>query len=446
MKQAKQMKTFSKKKWIVFGISTVLFGFSHCVFASGFQLFEENGTSTGDFGAGGAASANDASTAFYNPAGLVRMTGQQLVLSADTISSNLEYKGNTTLSTPAVSPFPATQSGSAQGGSASVVPAFNYAAPINSSVVFGLSATVPFGLESDYSENSFLAYAATKTSVEVIDLSPVLGLQLTKALSFGFGPDFDYVDAELDSVGGIAGMPALNTTSKNTASGWGLGWHTGLLYQFTQATRMGLAYHSKVTADVDGTSKFTGPLAFGGGGQFSTDALSSSVALPPTTMLSLFHRINNAWALMGTVAYTQWGVFNNLDLNNVQSVSAFGTPVYTNVNLPQNFRNTWRFAVGASYQPFKKWEFTAGTGYDETPTVDQYRNVRLPDGNRFALAAGVHYQATKALGLDVGYTHLFIQKVPINITQQYGGESVTTNGHEESSADIVGLQLTWNIT
>lgn len=442
----KQTKMFSKKKWVILGFSTFLLGFSHSVFASGFQLFEENGTSTGDFGAGGAASANDASTAFFNPAGLVRIKGQQLVLSADTIASNLNYKGSTTLSTP---PFgSSTQSGSAQGGSTSVVPGFNYAAPINSSVVFGLSATVPFGLESNYSENSFLAYAATKTSVEVIDLSPVLGLQLTKALSFGFGPDFDYVNAELDSVGGVAGAPQFNTTSKNTASGWGLGWHAGFLYQFTQATRMGLAYHSKVTADVDGTSKFTGPLAsFTGPGQFSTDALSSSVALPPTTMLSLFHRVNNAWALMGTVAYTQWGVFNNLELNNVQGVTGFPpVPAQTNVNLPQNFRNTWRFAVGAMYQPFQKWEFTAGTGYDETPTVDQYRNVRLPDGNRFALAAGIRYQATKTLGLDVGYTHLFIQKVPINITQQYGGESVTTNGHEESSADIIGLQLTWNIT
>lgn len=51
--------------------------------SAGFSLYtESNGASTGNFGAGVAAEASDASIGWYNPAGLVLIKNQQAVLAA----------------------------------------------------------------------------------------------------------------------------------------------------------------------------------------------------------------------------------------------------------------------------------------------------------------------------------------------------------------------------
>jgi long-subunit fatty acid transport protein len=57
---------------------------------------------------------------------------------------------------------------------------------------------------------------------------------------------------------------------------------------------------------------------------------------------------------------------------------------------------------------------------------------------------GVHYQPTKALGVDVGWTHLFFQDGAVSVAQQAATSTDTTVGKAESSADLVGMQLTWD--
>ena len=62
---------------------------SHAM-ASGFQLFEQDAASVGNFHAGYAAAVFDASTAFYNPAGLSRFKEQQLVVAGDNIFTSIK--------------------------------------------------------------------------------------------------------------------------------------------------------------------------------------------------------------------------------------------------------------------------------------------------------------------------------------------------------------------
>lgn len=450
-------------------LASIFTGFSSMAFAAGFQLMEANGAGTGDYYAGGAASALDASTAFFNPAGLVLIPNQQVVLSGVNIFSDVDVKGSTTWSNPSSVgalnhelgtnyPDSYTAYGSRQAGGYAFIPGFDYAAPINSGLVFGFSEAVPFGLSTDYGQNSQFSYETSQTSVQVIDLSPSLGFKITDKLSGGFGVDADHVDATFDSV---AGLPVLgsapntyNTVSDNDASGWGYGWHTGLLYQFTPDTRVGIDYRSKVSVTVDGTSSFQGPLAGGPttlignynpNVSFDNSNLTASTTLPASTMLSVYHQFNPVWATMASVVYTQWSVFNSLTLNNVEAANAVLGPEQIDVYIPQGFRNTWRAAVGASYQPDENWLFRAGLGYDESPTVNEYRNLRLPDGNRFATAIGAHYQFNKELGADLGWTHLFIQDGQVNDYIVQGSQITTTTAKAESSANLIGLQLTWNI-
>ena len=164
-------------------------------------------------------------------------------------------------------------------------------------------------------------------------------------------------------------------------------------------------------------------------------------------MLSAYHDMNNRWAVMGSVVYTQWNIFKQLTLNNVVDSSLDGYDLVKqniDVNVPQNFHNTWRASVGTNYKLTDKWLVRTGVGFDESPTNNTDRNLRLPDGNRYAIAFGGRYQAKKDLALDAGWTHQFIQTARINNTASQDTQSVYVNGKSYSHADVLGAQLTWN--
>jgi long-chain fatty acid transport protein len=149
---------------------------------------------------------------------------------------------------------------------------------------------------------------------------------------------------------------------------------------------------------------------------------------------------------MGTVIYTQWSVFNQLILQNVAGISGGVSNSGILVIMPENYRNTWNYAVGANYHINENWFLRTGIGYDETPSNNQYRNLQFPTSNQVAVALGTHFQATKTLGFDLGWTHLFAMNARINnLSLATGDQVTTTNGSITSSADVYGLELKWDI-
>lgn len=442
-------------------------GFCSSAHAAAFQLFEQNAVNMGDVGAGGAAIADDASTAYFNPAGLIRIPNQQVVISGDLINTDFKFTGTNTWTPLGPTAFLGSYTESAngvQGGGANFVPAFHYAAPINDCFVLGFSVTAPYGLETNYPQTSALRYSATRTSLEVIDLGPSFGLKLNNHWSVGAGFDAEHLSVDFNS---IAGIPALNSDdptqfdslSKNSGTDWGYGWHAGVLYQFDCATRVGLTYHSQVVfSDIRGHSKLIGPLAnFNSlqtgvltSGVLTNNQLAASATLPPSTTLSFYHDVNQQLAFEGSIIYTEWSKFNKtLTLNNVQAISIDpstfnATPTLIQVNVPQNFSDSLRFAVGTVYKPWPCFWLRGGLGFDRTPTNSTDRNQRLPDADRFAVALGAHYQVVKQLGVDAGWTHMFIQDTNISSPAVTGMQQSTAFGQVKSHADLIGVQLTYD--
>ncbi len=464
-------RLFAAKGFLSISLAGILTGYVSSAMASGFQLFEENGVGVGDYDAGGAAIAEDASTAFYNPAGLTRLDHQQFVASADGIMFNSKFTGTSQWGTNIGNPLtgapllpPTGESGTAQGGKDGVIPSFYYSVPINPAMVFAAGLTVPFGLQTMWGDDSIVRYTATESSLTVVDFTPAIGVKLTDQWSVGAGADIERLNATLSSMAGLpsfalaTGLPttAFDTESENTANDWGYGYHVGVLYQLTPDTRFGLAYHSQVSFEPTGNSEFEGPMAATPAPtpflntQISNNGANTSISMPAFTMLSGYTNITPIWAVMGSVTYTQWEIFNHLQLNNVEAVvpdlvTGGFDPTQISVFIPENFRNTWRGSLGTSVQLTDQWLLRGGVGYDENPTNAVDRNLRLPDGNRFALAIGAHYQASRCIGLDVGYTHLFIDNGGINNTVIFGPQTDTTIGTTSNYANVVGAQITWDI-
>jgi long-chain fatty acid transport protein len=88
-----------------------------------------------------------------------------------------------------------------------------------------------------------------------------------------------------------------------------------------------------------------------------------------------------------------------------------------------------------------------GGGYDQTPTRNQFRDIRIPDGDRWALSVGTHYQVKPSIGIDLGYTHLFSVGHPtINKTDVAGSTSrYNVNARTSAHADLFGIQAVWTL-
>ncbi|MBI2786540.1 MAG: outer membrane protein transport protein, partial [Legionella longbeachae] len=307
------------------------------------------------------------------------------------------------------------------------------------------------------------------------DISPELGTRLTENLAVGAGLDMQWSRVKFNQMIGAPTLfgtllgddPAMvDSLSYNKASSWGVGYHVGVMGIFNDNhTRIGLNYQSSVRHVFYGHSRLTGILANNNlpllgplpppGVWQNDDLFSNPQQFPDVLTLSGYQDVNERFALLGSVVYTGWALFKTIQLNNVVVPNITDTnigPVVTEANIntsvPQNFHDAFRVAVGANYHATPTVMLRVGGGYDQTPTNDTDRNVRLPDVSRWAIAFGAHYQWRPNVGVDLGYTHIFAAHRPnIDSTQILSPTSsynVDVDGGN-FKADLVGAQLTWII-
>jgi long-chain fatty acid transport protein len=417
------MKKHALKKYVLsMSLAGLLTGFAGTANAAGFQLFQYDGASVGDVNAGAGATANTASTNFTNAAGLVRIKKPQIVVSANQVVTQSKFVGTATYLNNT------SATGETVSRGSSLIPSFHFAAPINNQLFFGFSATVPFGSSTNYPIENFQSVFATESTIKTVNLSPSLAYKVSEKFSVALGIDVQKLEATLNQ--------AINATYSivNEASNWGYGWHAGTMYQFTPATRVGLSYRSQVSHNLSGTSTIKSRVS---GADFSqSNALSAKIKLPPMTTLGVHHDVTPQWAVMGTVNYIQWSTIDTITLNNL---AAF-PQLPSSSPLPQKFRNTWRASVGTAYTINDKWLVRAGVGYDQTPTNNTDRSLRLPENNRWLVGIGARFRVTKQVAVDAGWTRAFIQDGPINNTTGAGN----IRGNTKNSADILGLQITYD--
>lgn len=442
------MKLMMLRRMVTLLGTSGLIATSSPVLAAAFQLWEQSGAGVGNDHAGYAAIAEDASTSFYNPAGLTRFKTQQAVFSAIGITTDFKFKGKVSVNTVDNN---APMWTTAQGGTYATLPGISYVAPLSDRFAFGFSVGVPFGLKTNYGSSTPLRYAATKTSVQVLDVSPALAVQLTQGLSLGAGYDVQFMKAEFDEVAvlGTGGDVPSDTLSRNRLTHTGYGYHLGALYQFTPCVRMGLSYHSQVSHHLKGRSSFRGPLAemMNDGYHYASRA-TSRVTLPDYTALSIYGNVHPDVALMGTVIYTGWDTFKHITLHHVSGISDFSKNQNLTIDAIQNYKNTWQASVGADYYANDRLMLRTGVGFDETPLRNAYRNVQLPDVNRYVVAFGGRYLVVPCVRVDLDYAHVFAAnraKVhpPLQIT---GDESIDVHGNVKGGADVYAVQVTWDMT
>ncbi|HET7201061.1 MAG TPA: outer membrane protein transport protein [Burkholderiales bacterium] len=397
-------------------------GVSHAR-ASGFALIEESASGLGTSFAGAAAAAEDASTIFYNPAGMSLLPGMQVSAGLDFI--NLSAKFSDSAST-AAGGRPLGGNGGDAGGLATV-PNVYFAMDVAPDWKVGVGLSVPFGLKTEYTSDWVGRFQAIKSDISTFNLNPSASYKVNDKVSLGFGLDYQTIDAEFTNainLGGVAEEIADIKAKDNT--GWG--YNLGVMYQLAPDTRLGVSYRSSIKYHLTGTATFSA------GQPVPSVNVSSDITMPDSASIALQHRLNPGWTLLADITRTGWSKIKDLTIMNDTAGSTLSST-------PENFRNTWRVGVGAVHRYDDAWSIKMGLAYDQTPVNDTDRTARLPDNNRLWLSAGGQYRLSKTGTLDFGYAHLFIKDAPINQTNPAtagGGQLV---GTYKGSVDILGVQL-----
>jgi long-chain fatty acid transport protein len=391
-------------------------------YASDFNLPFVNASQLGNLYSGWAAEAVDASTAYTNPAGLVKIQNKQLVLAGDGLFGSTRFQGT---GTPSVS-------GSASSKLRAFLPSFYFSYPVSERLVLAFSETVPFGLGTNYPKDGVTRYSATRTQVAVIDVGPSFGLKLNDHLSVGAGLDIEHISFTINSMYGSP-LSVPDSEGQNHENGWGWGAHAGVLLQPLPTTRIGLNYVSQVVMRTHGDSMVFLPT----GNVYSTSSQRSSASLPALVQLSLYHELTPQLALMGTVFYTNWSAFSYIVMQKTMLPSGSTTAV----TMPFEYHNTFDYSIGLNYKATEKWTLKTGFEILNTPINRRDRSPADPIGSAKIAAIGVHYQQNVALGYDLAYCHSFFNQTAINQTTPL----ITLAGNSRQNTNVVGLQVTWDM-
>ena len=411
-----------KHLFVTNAAAAALIGASVHAIAGGFAIGTQSGSGTGNAFAGGAAVADDASTVWYNPAGMSYLpSGKHFAISGHVLKPSFKFQNGASSGA-----FAAQGSGEGgDGGDWALVPQAFFTADLNRNLAFGAALNVPFGLKTHYDSGWRGQLTALKSEIKTINLNAAMSYKVSDNFAVGLGLSWQKLQAELSSFAGAAGLALIKADDDR----WGM--NLGVIYSPSPATRIGAHYRSSIDYRLAGNVRFSANPAGDGG-------VAADLRVPENFSLSLFSAMSPSWDVMGDITWTRWSRLERLDI--VRTSMTPGAPV---TSFALRWDDTVRLSIGANYKPNAAWKLRFGVAYDPTPTNDIDRTPRLPDQDRWWVAAGAQYRLSKTSTIDFGYAHEFIRDSAVNVPVPGFATCAAgcLNGRFENKADIFSVQL-----
>lgn len=411
--------------------------------ASGFALIEQSASSQGYSYAGAAAAAEDASTIWFNPAGMTQIKGDQAILGAHIIMPKAKFtnQGSTT-------PLSTSLTGTGDDGATTGLVPNIYWKGEYAGYDVGFGVSVPFGQEIKYKKDWVGRYHATNTDLKSLNINPSIAKSINDKWSVGFGLNAQYVNLTMENqvdvgtviykkTNGLLGTPqGQDGHAKLTADSWAYGYNFGVLFVPTDKTHVGFSYRSQITHNAKGKVEFS-DINAAAASAFPNTNVSSTVNLPASAMLSLTQMVSPKMTVLADATWTGWKAYDSLVIHYDQAVAG-----KTSSSTNQNFKDVMRYSLGLKYQMNDKLKLRTGVAIDETPVPNSTaRTPRTPDSTRKWVSAGVGYEFSPKMGVDVAYSHLFADRSDVNYNN---GSNYILKGYYDSSVDILSAQFRWN--
>ncbi|MGL6497064.1 outer membrane protein transport protein [Aeromonas veronii] len=397
--------------------------------AAGYQLSEQSATGLGRAFAGEAAIADNASVLGRNPGAITRFR-------SPTLSSGVIYlKPDVNIGGQVHDNFGPQNAIANDIADDAWIPNLYFIAPINERLSMGLSATSHYGLGIKMPQGYHAGHFGNVSDIRTVDLGSALAYRVSDMLSIGVGLSLIQGEGE---VGGT--YPTTLTNGQSVIAkhvkgdGRELGWNTGILLTPGKQTRIGLSYRNGVDLKLKGDATLSKPVAPSKFVSIS-DQGNLVLPLPATAELAVFQQINDKLAIHSSINWTDWSKFTSLTAN----LDHLGTlPIKE-----EHWEDSWRYALGMTYQLDAKWQLRSGVAYDASPVPADRRTISIPDADRLWYSLGMGYKFTPDLSVDLGLTLLDGKKVDVHESFTLGNYQSRFDGTSEGDAWLAGAQLSY---
>ncbi|MGF1695961.1 outer membrane protein transport protein [Vibrio lamellibrachiae] len=419
------------------------------VTAAGFQLNSQSATGLGRAFAGDAVIADNASAMSRNAAALALFDRTELSLGVNVISSEVDITGTNYTSPVSGGPVAIADT---TNDATSIVPNLFVAVPINDKFAVGFGAYSNFGTTNEFDNNwgsetgnlyvdgsnnplaavpGADAFGGT-TNVTSMNLLIAGSYRINDQWSIGAGIDIIHGEGELkrDTTMNVElGAPGSSTATGQTstqnlmdvdASGWGVGFNLGAVYELDENNRFGLSYHYSPEIEASGTVSYAGNDNIG----------DLKMPLPSMAEFSGYHRIEDTkFAVHYSIQYISWSDFDAL-------VTTDGTNIKD-----YKWQDTFHYSIGGTYYINQNWEARIGYMFDEG-VQNELTSVSVPDSDRQWFSAGASYHFNKDQTLDLGFTYLVGEDTSVQDTISASGQTLTLDTTTKATAMLFGVQYT----
>lgn len=416
--------------WLVGVVLLTLIVGPRSALGGGIYLSEIGPGEVGLASAGWAARAQDAATAFTNPAGMTRLERPTFQGSLQPLYLHLEF-----------SPDSGTTNTGKDGDGSGLIPSASayYVHDLTRDLRVGVGLLGFMGMAFDMGDKWVGRYYVTDVKLQGLSLAPSLAYRLTDWLSVGAGMVVTYAMLEQKAKvnNALDAIPDGSLKVKDEAFGFAA--NVGLLLEPWKGTRFGVQYLSQTSLDFEDRIKFKnlGPgLSALLGAAGALDAkLDLGITMPQSVMASFYHDVTERWAVMGNVGWQDWSRFGKVDV----TVAANNT---TDLTAKLGYKDTWHGALGTQYRVMPPLLLSLGVAYDSSMMDDKDRSPSLPVGATWRIGTGARYGLTSNIDLGVAYEIAWGGDVDMDVNR--GPLAGRVSGEYTNGAlHVVNLSIDW---
>ncbi len=380
-------------------------------FANGMRLVSQDGFASAR-GEAFAATADNPSAIYYNPAGITQLEGTQIrsgiyALYFDPTFTPPDTAGN------------AGKTYHIKKKTAAAPELFITHTVDDTPVTFGVGIYAPYGAGLEWPDDTGFRTVGTKSELTYLRFNPVIALKILPGLSIGGGLMADYGKINLEQGTRPLFQPPNVNFFHFTGEGLSAGYNLGLLWQPREKISIGATFRSTTAFTMDGYTEFQ---QTPGVITYQRHNAEADFKFPLTAVIGLSYRPTPKWNFEIDADYTDWSSFGTIIIYQEGTVP---NGIKQNPPFTLDWRPSWIYSGGATRFFDNQWHVSVGYLFNQSSVPDANYSPLIADVDRHFVTFGVGRKGRK-LDFDVTYqfglgkAHTVAGSVPSSAAQIQG--------------------------
>jgi long-chain fatty acid transport protein len=373
-------------------LPVILQGATLTLSAGGFRLPDQDAFAMAR-GEAFAATADNASAIYYNPAGIAQLEGNNFRAGFYGIYMDPTY-------TP-----PNSGQTFHNDDNFGAVPQFFYAcSPKDIPVSFGLGVYCPQGLSSEWPQDTGFRSIATKGSLTYLTINPAVAWKLGPDLSLGGGVMVNYANMDLEQ--GLVWPAQSFDGFRFRGDGWGVGYNLGLLWKPHKQVSIGISFRSASDIDLSGhTDGYNNVALPSPPAPFTVPALTyrsaahGQFSFPLNAVFGISYRPTPDWNCEFDAEYTGWSSVGTLLIKQSGSLPGL---IPQNIPVVLDWEPSWYYEFGVTRYLGRGWQISGGYILNENAMPDAHYTPLVADLDRHFFSIGTGFKG-ELFDFDVAY-------------------------------------------